>query len=75
MQRADFVLVTHTHCDHILDVPHIALKTRAAVIGTESTENVMRACAVPEEQLITVRGGEDYQFAPFPSRLFPQALL
>src|SRR5580704_2829187 len=43
IQRADFVLVTHTHYDHIMDVPHIALKTRAAVIGTESTENVMRA--------------------------------
>jgi L-ascorbate metabolism protein UlaG (beta-lactamase superfamily) len=71
IQRADFVLVTHTHYDHILDVPHIALKTRAAVIGTESTENVMRAYAVPEEQLITVRGGEDYQFGSFSSKSFP----
>jgi L-ascorbate metabolism protein UlaG (beta-lactamase superfamily) len=51
IQRADFVLVTHTHYDHILDVPHIAVKTRATVIGTESTENVMRAYGVPEEQL------------------------
>lgn len=57
IQRADFVLVTHTHYDHILDVPHIALKTRASVIGTESTENVMRAYRIPEEQLITVRRG------------------
>ena len=71
IQRADFVLVTHTHYDHILDVPHIALKTRAAVIGTESTENVMRAYAVPEEQLITVRGGEDYQFASFSLKVIP----
>ena len=71
IQRADFVLVTHTHYDHILDVPHIALKTRAAVIGTESTENVMRAYAVPEEQLITVRGGEDYQFGSFSLKVIP----
>ena len=61
IQRADFVLVTHTHYDHILDVPHIALKTGATVIGTESTANVMRAYGVPEEQLITVRGGEDLE--------------
>ena len=54
IQQADFVLVTHTHYDHILDVPHIALKTRATVIGTESTENVMRAYGVREEQLMTV---------------------
>jgi len=71
IQRADFVLVTHTHYDHILDVPHIALKTHAAVIGTESTENVMRAYGVPEDQLITVRGGEDYQFRGFSLRVIP----
>jgi L-ascorbate metabolism protein UlaG (beta-lactamase superfamily) len=71
IQRADFVLVTHTHYDHVLDVPHIALKTHAAVIGTESTENVMRAYGVPEEQLITVRGGEDYQFGTFSLKVIP----
>ena len=71
IKRADFVLVTHTHYDHILDVPHIALKTRAAVVGTESTENVMRAYGVPEEQLITVRGGEDYQFGTFSLKVIP----
>jgi L-ascorbate metabolism protein UlaG (beta-lactamase superfamily) len=71
IQRADFVLVTHTHYDHVLDVPHIALKTRAMVIGTESAENVMRAYGVPEEQLITVRGGEDYQFQGFSLKVIP----
>jgi L-ascorbate metabolism protein UlaG (beta-lactamase superfamily) len=71
IQRADFVLVTHTHYDHILDVPYIALKTRATVIGTESTENVMRAYGVPEEHLITVRGGEDYQFDSFSLKVIP----
>src|ERR1700732_162228 len=48
IQRADFILVTHTHYDHVLDVPHIAHKTGAAVIGTESTENVMRAYGVTQ---------------------------
>jgi L-ascorbate metabolism protein UlaG (beta-lactamase superfamily) len=71
IQRADFVLVTHTHYDHVLDVAHIALKTGAAVIGTESTENVMRAYGVPEGQLITVRGGEDYQFDSFSLKVIP----
>jgi L-ascorbate metabolism protein UlaG (beta-lactamase superfamily) len=69
--RADFVLVTHTHYDHVLDVPHIALKTGATVVGTESTENVMRACKVAEDHLITVRGGEDFDFGKFSFKVIP----
>lgn len=38
IHRADFILVTHTHFDHVLDVPYIARKTGALVIGTESTK-------------------------------------
>ena len=71
IQRADFILVTHTHYDHILDVPHIAQKNHSTVIGTESTTNVMRAYSVPEEQLITVRGGEDYEFGTFSVKVIP----
>jgi L-ascorbate metabolism protein UlaG (beta-lactamase superfamily) len=71
IQRGDFVLVTHTHYDHVLDVPTIALKTHAVVIGTESTENVMRAYGVAAEQLITVRGGEDYDFGDFSLKVIP----
>ena len=69
--HADFVFVTHTHYDHVLDVPHIALRTHSAVIGTESTENVMRAYGVPEKQLITVRGGEDFDFGVFSVKVIP----
>ena len=41
------------------------------MIGTESTENVLRAYSVPEEQLLTVRGGEDYQFSSFSLKVIP----
>ena len=41
------------------------------VIGTESTENVVRAYDVPEKQLITVRGGEDYNFGSFSVKVIP----
>ncbi|HLW53075.1 MAG TPA: MBL fold metallo-hydrolase [Candidatus Angelobacter sp.] len=71
VSRADFILVTHTHYDHVLDVPYIAQKTHATVIGTESTANVMRAYNIPEDKLITVRGGEDYEFGGFSLRVIP----
>jgi len=60
--RADYILVQHAHPDHVMDVPYLAHKTGAVVIGHESTINIMRAYGVPSEQLITVRGGEDYAF-------------
>src|SRR6266545_5019729 len=47
VHRADFILVTHTHSDHVLDLPYIALKTGATVIGTQSTYNYARASGVP----------------------------
>jgi L-ascorbate metabolism protein UlaG (beta-lactamase superfamily) len=68
---ADFILVTHTHYDHVFDVPSIALRKRAIVVGTESTQNVMRAYDVPEKQLLTVRGGEDYEFEEFSLKVIP----
>jgi L-ascorbate metabolism protein UlaG (beta-lactamase superfamily) len=71
IQRANFILVTHTHYDHVLDVPQIALKTGATVVGTESTANVMRAYGLAEDHLITVRGGEDFDFGAFSLKVIP----
>lgn len=69
--RADFILVHHTHPDHAMDVPYIARKTGAKVIGTETTRNLLRAAGVPKEQLYAVQGGEDYQFDRFSVRVIP----
>jgi len=71
IQRADFILVTHTHSDHVLDVPYIARKTGATVLGTESTYNFARASGVPGNKLIVVRGGEDYELPGFSLRVIP----
>ena len=52
IQRADFMLITHTHYDHALDAPYIASKTGATIIGTESTFHFARAQGVPADKLI-----------------------
>jgi len=69
--RADFILVTHGHFDHLADVPYIAKKTGAKVIGSETVITILRAYEVPEDQLYAVRGGEDYQFDGFSVRVVP----
>jgi len=68
---ADFILVHHSHYDHLGDVPYIAKKTGAKVIGTETTMMILRAYGIPEDQLYAVGGGEDYQFENFSVRVIP----
>lgn len=69
--EVDFIFVHHAHFDHLADVPYIARKTGAPVIGTETTCNILRAYGIPDEQLYPVRGGEDYQFEQFSVRVIP----
>ena len=69
--RADFILISHSHFNHTLDMPYIARKTGATVIGTESTTTLARAGGVPEPQLLTVRGGEDYDFGALSIKVIP----
>jgi reactive intermediate/imine deaminase len=71
ISRADYILITHGHSDHALDAGHIANRTGAVVIGHETAANLVRAYAVPEPQLITVRGGEDYDFDDVSIRVIP----
>ena len=71
IKAADYILVHHAHRDHVMDVPYIALKTGAIVIGHESTANIMRGYGVPEDKIITVKGGEDYDFGNFSVKVIP----
>lgn len=68
---ADFILVQHGHFDHLGDVPYIARKTGAKVIGTETVISILRAYGIPNSQLYAVHGGEDYQFDAFSVRIVP----
>ncbi len=67
---ADCVLVTHGHWDHITDIPYVASKTGATVLGTETHLNLLRAMDAPEEQLGQVSGGERYRFDGFDVEVF-----
>jgi L-ascorbate metabolism protein UlaG (beta-lactamase superfamily) len=69
--RADYVLLSHSHFNHVMDMPQIARKTGAAVVGTESTGNIARAGGVPDAQIFPVRGGEDYAFERLSIKVIP----
>jgi L-ascorbate metabolism protein UlaG (beta-lactamase superfamily) len=69
--HADYIMLSHSHFNHCMDVPYIAKKTGAVVIGTESTVNVAMNNGVPLEQTIAVTGGEDFAFKGFSLRIVP----
>lgn len=69
--RAGFVVVTHSHSDHMLDVPTVAKRTGAVIIGSQGSANIARAEGVTERQLIIVKGGDDLDFGRFSLQVIP----
>jgi L-ascorbate metabolism protein UlaG (beta-lactamase superfamily) len=69
--HANYILLSHSHFNHCMDVPYIAKKTGAVVIGTESTANVAQNGGVEEDQTIVVKGGEDLAFDEFSLKVIP----
>jgi L-ascorbate metabolism protein UlaG (beta-lactamase superfamily) len=68
--NVDMILLGHGHFDHIADVPYLAKKTGAMVIGSETHNNMLRAFGVPHKQLVQVSGGENMQFDGFSIEVF-----
>lgn len=51
ISHADYILVTHAHYDHLMDVPDIAQRTGAMVFGSYNTHRLMEICGSPVTQL------------------------
>ncbi|MFG2056793.1 MBL fold metallo-hydrolase [Micromonospora sp. NPDC048930] len=65
VDRAENILVTHTHWDHFNDVPHIAGRTGARVIGTLTAYHLGLAYGLPSGKLAPVKGGEVLDFGDY----------
>ncbi|SNS66991.1 L-ascorbate metabolism protein UlaG, beta-lactamase superfamily [Asanoa hainanensis] len=63
--RPETILVTHSHWDHFNDVPHIAIRTKARVLGTMTTYQLGLASGIPVGQLGPVKGGEVLDFGDY----------
>ncbi len=49
--KAEKILVSHSHYDHAMDVPYFAQASGAMIVGSESTFNVARGAGIPEKQI------------------------
>lgn len=64
IERADFVLIGHSHFDHLWGAERIAARTGATVVGSYETVRLLHdSDSVPESQLIAVAGGEPIELS------------
>lgn len=61
--RADAIFLTHSHWDHLIDVPPVVERTGAKVYGSETTLNICRARGVPEDRLTLIGHGTQVTLA------------
>ncbi len=65
IDKLDGILVVHSHFDHAMDAPEIALLTQATMYGSESTANIGRGWDLPENQIRVIQDGVPLQFGKF----------
>jgi L-ascorbate metabolism protein UlaG (beta-lactamase superfamily) len=69
--HGDFVLVTHAHWDHVMDVPAVIEQTRAAAFGSPNTCQLLAILGVPEEHLHEIKVGDQLTLGTFQVGVFP----
>jgi L-ascorbate metabolism protein UlaG (beta-lactamase superfamily) len=65
VRRLAAVIAVHSHYDHAMDSPEVALLTGAALVGSESTANIGRGWGFPDERIVVPRSGETMRFGAF----------
>ncbi|MDH3605207.1 MAG: MBL fold metallo-hydrolase, partial [Candidatus Tectomicrobia bacterium] len=63
VDRADWIVVGHSHFDHLYGAERIAKATGAMIIGSYETVRIMAAQGVSTSQLFPVAGGETIRLA------------
>jgi len=64
IDAADFILIGHSHFDHLWGAERIAKRTKATIVGSYETIRIMQAQGVPMSQLLPVAGGERIRLDP-----------
>ena len=69
MTRLAAIVPVHSHFDHAMDVGHVANRSSAVVLGSESTANIVRGADVPVRQYQILADEEVRQFGEFSIKL------
>jgi len=69
VNRLAAIVPVHSHYDHAMDIGHVANRTSAVILGSESTANIARGENVPVAQYQILADGETRQFGEFTIKL------
>lgn len=58
VDQADWILVGHSHFDHLYGAERIMANTKATLVGSYESIRVMEAAGVPADRMICIGGGE-----------------
>src|ERR1700694_3305478 len=64
IDRADWIVVGHSHFHHLWGAERVARQTGATIVGSYESIRIMAEQGVPTEQLMPVSGGERVQLSP-----------
>jgi L-ascorbate metabolism protein UlaG (beta-lactamase superfamily) len=65
IKRADYIILTHSHWDHLADVPEIAKYTDAVIAGSETTLNICRHFKIAQSRLRLYENHQPIQLGKF----------
>ena len=74
ISECDWIVVGHSHFDHLYGAERIAARTGARIVGSYETVRIMEQAGVPVDRMICVAGGEtvalsdDVRVTAYPSQ-------
>jgi L-ascorbate metabolism protein UlaG (beta-lactamase superfamily) len=69
--RCDFILVTHPHWDHLMDVAAVMRHTGAVAYGSANTCKILAAAGIPAGQMRQVEVGSQESLGNFNVQVLP----
>jgi L-ascorbate metabolism protein UlaG (beta-lactamase superfamily) len=64
IDECDWIVIGHSHFDHLAGAERIMAHTDATLIGSYETVRLMESAGVPAERMICVAGGERVRLGP-----------